>query len=193
MGYVKFKDLAKTTQSDQVWREKNFGIASNPKNDGQQRELASMVLKFFHKKSTVSGIKIDLCSKYPWVFPLKDKKGVSIINAFPKVLDNSKRKPNKIWLDRGSEFWNSQFKKFLKDNKIEMYWAYNEGKSVVAERFVKTLENMIYKHMAAVSRNFYFDLLDGIVYKYNNAFHRTDEIKPIEVKSNSYAEYSVCF
>ena len=54
-------------------------------------------------------------------FSVERQKGVSIINAFPKVLDNSKRKPNKIWLDRGSEFCNSQFKKFLKDNKIEMY------------------------------------------------------------------------
>ena len=64
---------------------------------------------------------IDRFSKYPWVFPLKDKKGVTIINAFQKVLDNSKRKPNKIWLYRGSEFCNSQFKTFLKDNNIEMY------------------------------------------------------------------------
>ena len=82
---------------------------------------------------------------------------------------------------------------FLKDNDIEMHWTYNEGKSVVAERFIKTLENRIYKHMAAVSRNFYFDPLDDIVNKYNNAFHRTDEIKSIEVKSNSYTEYNVCF
>ena len=64
---------------------------------------------------------IDLFSKYPWVFSLKDKKGVTIINAFQNVLDNSKRKPNKIWLYRGSEFCNSQFKKFLKDNNIKMY------------------------------------------------------------------------
>ena len=64
---------------------------------------------------------IDLFSKYPWFFSLKDKKGVTIINAFQNVLDNSKRKPNKIWLYRGSEFCSSQFKKFLKDNNIKMY------------------------------------------------------------------------
>ena len=81
----------------------------------------------------------------------------------------------------------------LKDNNIEMYWAYNEGKSVVAERFIKTLENRIYKHMTAVSRIFYFDPLDDNINKYNNTFHRTDEIKSIEVKSNSYAEYIICF
>ena len=54
---------------------------------------------------------IDIFSKYAWVLPLKDKKGVSIVNAFQKILDDSKRKPNKIWLDKGSEFYNNSFKK----------------------------------------------------------------------------------
>ena len=59
---------------------------------------------------------IDIFSKYAWVAPLKDKKGV---NAFQKILDDSNRKPNKIWIDKGSEFYNSSFKKWLKDNDIE--------------------------------------------------------------------------
>ena len=58
---------------------------------------------------------IDLFSKYAWVAPLKDKKGVSIVNAFQKILDSSKRKPNKIWVDQGSEFYNNVFKKILKE------------------------------------------------------------------------------
>ena len=65
-------------------------------------------------------IFIDIFSKYAWVIPLKDKKGVSIVNAFQKILDKSARKPNKIWVDNGSEFYNSSFKKWLKDNDIEM-------------------------------------------------------------------------
>ena len=83
---------------------------------------------------------IDLFSKYAFVLPLKDKKGTTIVNAFQSVLDNSKRKPNKIWVDQGSEFYNTYFKKWLKDNNIEMYSTHNEGKSVVAERFIKTLK-----------------------------------------------------
>ena len=78
---------------------------------------------------------IDLFSKYAWVVPLKHKKGLSIVNAFQKLLDSSKRKPNKIWVDQGSEFYNNLIKKFLKENNIEMYSTYNEGRSVVAERF----------------------------------------------------------
>ena len=78
------------------------------------------------------------------------------------------RKPNKIWVDQGSEFYNNSFKAFLKTNNIEMYSAYNEGKSVVAERFISTLKNKIFKHMTAISKNAYFDVLDDIVNKYNS-------------------------
>ena len=64
---------------------------------------------------------IDIFSKYAWVTPLKDKKGTTIVNAFQSILNNSKRKSNKIWVDQGSEFYNAHFKKWLKDNNIEMY------------------------------------------------------------------------
>ena len=180
-------------------RNKAFNIAKNPKYDGYQRGAASMVYKFFDKKSTslpdrsvsgggvnievkhneqlpeelhkpiirnfkkitvYSGFRdniwgtdldnmqliskfnkgfrfllcvVDIFSKYACVVPLKDKKGVSIVDAFQKILDDSNRKPNKIWVDKGSEFYNNSFKKWLKDNDIEMYSIYNEGKSVVAE------------------------------------------------------------
>ena len=83
---------------------------------------------------------IDLFSKYAFVVPLKDKKGISIVNAFDKIIKQSNRKPNKIWVDQGSEFCNRDFKKWLSDNNIEMYSTYNEGKSVVAERFIRTLK-----------------------------------------------------
>ena len=62
---------------------------------------------------------IDIFSKYAWVVPLKDKKGVTIVRAFQKILGNSMRKPNKIWVNKGSKFYNSFFKKWLKDNDIE--------------------------------------------------------------------------
>ena len=83
---------------------------------------------------------IDLYSKYAFVIPLKDKKGISIVNAFNKLIKQSNRKPNKIWVDQGGEFYNNVFKKWLSDNDIIMYSTYNEGKSVVAERFIRTLK-----------------------------------------------------
>ena len=83
---------------------------------------------------------IDVFCKYAWVVPLKDKNCVTITNAFQKLLTESNKKPVKIWVDKGSEFYNSSVKKWLKDNDIEMYSIYNEGKSVVAERFIRTLK-----------------------------------------------------
>ena len=74
---------------------------------------------------------------YAWVIPIKDIKGTSIVNAFKKIISEG-RKPNKIWVDQGSEFYNNSFKDFLKINNIEMYSTYNEGKSAVAERFIRT-------------------------------------------------------
>ena len=133
---------------------------------------------------------IDLFSKYAWAIPIKDKKGASIVNAFKKILNDSNRKPNKIWVDQCSEFYNKSFKDFLKINNIEVYLTYNEGKSVVAERFIRTLENKIFKHMTAISKNVYFDVLDDIVNKYNNTVHRTIKMKPIEAMDDCYAEYN---
>ena len=90
---------------------------------------------------------IDIFSKYAWVVPLKDKKGISIVKAFQIILKQSNRKPNKIWVDKGSEFYNAYLKKWLRDNDIVMYSTHNEGKSVVAERFIRTLKGKIYKYM----------------------------------------------
>ena len=121
---------------------------------------------------------INIFSKYAWVVPLKDKKVISIVNAFQKILYKSGRKPNKIWVDKGIEFQNNSFKKWFKDNDIEMYLIHNEGKFVVAERFIKTLKTKIYKYMTSVSKNVYIDKLDAIVDEYNNAYHRTIKMKP---------------
>ena len=177
-------------------------IASDPKYDGYQRGLASMVYKFFDKKSSGSGIAnepnyqlanelhkpiikkfkkrkvyssfrdniwgvdladmqalskyskgikylscaIDIFSKY---VPLKDKKGTSIVNTFQKIVSKW-RKPNKIWVDQGSEFYKHSLKISLKINNTEMHSTYYKGKSVVAERFIRTLKNKIFKHITAI-------------------------------------------
>ena len=132
---------------------------------------------------------IDLFSKYAFVIPLKDKKGISIVNAFDKILKESNRKPNKIWVDEGGEFYNHVFKKWLSDNDIIMYSTYNEGKYVVAERFIRTLKNKLHKHMTATVKNVYYDVLDDIVNKYNNTKHSTIKMKPIDVKDNNKRVY----
>ena len=114
------------------------------------------------------GIRFLLCviniySKYAWVGPLKDKKRCKYYKCISKILNDSKScKPNKTWVYKGSEFYNSYFKKWLKDNDIEMYSTNNEGKSVVTKRFTRTLKNKIHKHMTAISGDKYIDKLDDI-------------------------------
>ena len=71
-----------------------------------------------------------------------------------------------------------------------MYSTFNEGKSVVAERFIRTLKNKFFKHMTAISKNVYFDVLDDIVNKYNNTVHKTIKMKPIDVTDDSFVEYN---
>ena len=241
-AYGDHKDLINRTEADKVLRDKPYDIASNPKYDGYQRGLASMVYKFFDKKSTGSGFKklknsssiladelhkpiikkfdkrkvysqfkdniwgvdladmqslsrkskgikyilcvIDLYSKYALVIPLKDKKGIGIANAFNKIIKQSNRKPNKIWVDQGGEFYNNVFENWLSDNDINMYSTYNEGKSVVVERFIRTLKNKLCKHMKATCKNVYYDILDDVVNKSNNTKHSTIKMKPIDVKNN---------
>ena len=166
-SYADHKDLINRTEADKFFRDKAYDIAINPKYDSYQRGLASIVYKFFDKKSTGSGIAsfsilanerhkpiirkfykrkvysqlkdhiwgvdladmqslsrknkgikyllcaIDLYSKYAFVIPLKDKKGISIVNAFNKIIKQSSRKPNKIWVDQGGEFYNNVFEKWL--------------------------------------------------------------------------------
>ena len=95
-----------------------------------------------------------------------------------------------MWVDEGDEFYNNLFKRFLKISNTETHSTYLEGKSVVTERFIRTLKNKIYKHMTAISTNVCFDLLDDFVNKYNNRVHRIIKMKPIDVTSDSYAEYN---
>ena len=251
-AYSDSKNLNKRTTADEILRDKAYKIAKEPKYYSSQRGLASMVYKFFDKKSSGSGVTIlanksavksipqneqlaeelhqpiikkfkkrkvysafkdytwasdladmqliskfnkrfrfllcdiDIYSKYAWAVPLKDKKGVSIVNAFQKFLKQSARKPQKMWVDKDSEFYNSHFKKWLNDNSIEMYSTHNEGKSAVAEICIRAIKSKVSKYITSISKNVYIDKIDDIVNEYNNTYHRTIKMKPIDIKDNTY-------
>ena len=110
---------------------------------------------------------VNMCysfSKYAWVIPLKYKIGNTITNTVQKILDKCNQKSSKIWVDKGSKIYNRSMKSWLEKNTIGIYLIHNEGKSVVAERFMKTLKSKIYKHnMTSISKNVYIDKLDDIV------------------------------
>ena len=88
-------------------------------------------------------------------------------------------------MDQGGEFYNNVFKKWLLSNDIIMYSTYNEGKSVVAERFIRRLKNKLYKHMTATGKNVYYNVLDDVVNEYNNIKHNTIKMKPKDVKDDT--------
>ena len=131
---------------------------------------------------------IDIYSKYACVIPLRDEKGIAITYALQKILKESNRKPNKIWVDKDSEFYNKSMKSWLEKNDIEMCSTNNEGKSVVPERLIRTLKNKIYKYMTSISKNAYINKLDDIVNKYNNTYHNIIKMKPVDIKSNTYID-----
>ena len=136
---------------------------------------------------------IDSFCKYAWIISLKDKRGIIITDAFQKISKWPYRKPNKIWIDKNNEFYKRLMKSWLEKHDIEMYWTHNERKSVVAEIFITTLKNKIYKYMTSISKNVYINKLDDTVNTYNKTHHRTIKMKPVDTKSNTYINSSKKF
>ena len=96
-------------------------------------------------------------------FSIERQNSITVTNTFQIILDGSERKPNKIWADKSSDFYNRSMRSWLQDNDTENYSTHNEGKSIVVERFIWTLKNKTYKYMASVSKNVHMDKLDDIV------------------------------
>ena len=157
------EQIAKELQKPIIRNFKKRTVYSEFRDDIWGADLADMqLISKFNEGFRFLLCVIDIFSKYAWIVRLNDKKGVSIVNAFQKILKESNRKLNKIWVDAGSKFCNSSFKKWLKYNDVEMYSIHNEGKSVAAERFIRTLKTKIYKYMISISKNAYIDKLDDI-------------------------------
>ena len=127
---------------------------------------------------------------------MKDKKGVTITKVFQKILDESRHKPNIIWVDKGSEFCDRSMKSWYQENDIEMYSIHHKGKSVVLKDLLESGKNKInknYKYMTSISKDVYIDKLDkldDIVNKYNNTYHSTIKMKPVDVKSSTYIDFN---
>ena len=125
------------------------------------------------------------------VVPLKDKKVLLLLVHFKVFYTVQKENQTKYRSkqNQDSESYSNSFKKWPGHNDIKMYSTYNEGKPVVAERFIRTLNNKIYKHMITLPKNILLDVLDDVVDKYNNTYYSTSKMKPIDL--NSYAEFKV--
>ena len=123
---------------------------------------------------------IDVFSKYGSIVTLKDKKTESVSLAFDHIFKKSKRKPEKLWTDKGSEFISKHFKEFLKTHNIILYHTENEEKSSIVERWNKTMKNKMWKMFSANNNTVYWDKLDKLVDDYNNTYHSSIEMTPTE-------------
>ena len=119
---------------------------------------------------------IDVFSKYAWVVPLKNKTGLSLVEAF---------KPEKIITDQGTEFFNKHFKALLKDEDIELYNTYNETKASVVERLIRTLKTRMWRYFTAKKTMRYIDMLPDLVYSYNHSVHRSIKTTPADVTADN--------
>ena len=122
---------------------------------------------------------IDVFSKYGWVRGLKDKKTETFSKAFNDIF-KSKRKPQMLWTDKGSEFISKHFKEFLKSKGIRLYHIENEEKSSVIERWNKTMKNRMWKMFTVNNNAVYFDKIDKLVNDYNNTRHFSIKMTPVE-------------
>ena len=126
---------------------------------------------------------IDNHTKFAWAIPLKDKSGKSTTTAFKKLIETSKRKPEKVWSDRGKEFYNKTFLDFLKQNEIQIYSTHSDLKAVFVERFNRTLLDLIKEPMYIEGKACWLNHINSALDKYNNRVHTTTRMTPFEASN----------
>ena len=128
---------------------------------------------------------IDNHTKYAWAIPLKDKSGKSTTTAIKNLIEKEKRKPHKIWSDRGKEFYNTTFLHYLKEQNIQIYSTHSDLKAVFVERFNRTLLDLIKEPMYIEGKGNWLNHINNALDKYNNRVHGTTKMTPFEASNNS--------
>jgi len=131
---------------------------------------------------------IDTLSKYAWAIPLKTKTGNELVSAFSKLLRTSKRVPEKLRSDKGGEFINKKFQKFLKTKNIHFFTSNNEVKAAIVERFNRTLKTKMWKYFSERNTLSYMPILKKLLHSYNNTWHRSIKRKPIDVNEENASD-----
>ena len=118
---------------------------------------------------------IDTFSKYGWIVPLKDKKGETIVKALKEIFKESGRRPDKLWTDKGREFFNKDVR-----DLVYLYATENEEKSSIAERWIRTMKEKMFKYFTDYNTNKYIDVLPELVEDYNNTVHSSTKLTPTD-------------
>ena len=137
---------------------------------------------------------IDIFSKYGWAIPLKSKVGIEVTKAFSKLWASSKP-PERLWVDKGKEFYNNSMKDLLDRHHVQLYSTENEEKSSVVERWNRTIKRIMWKYFTANNTNVYINMLPNIIHKYNNTYHRSIKCTPTAARkaSNHQHVYEALF
>ena len=192
------QQLAKEVFSPQITKFKRQKIIPLYKDETWSADLIdkSSLNKYNHNYKFILTV-IDIFTKYAWAFPLKNNSGLSITNGSKIVLSehpqggSEPRKPEKLWVDRGSEFYDKTFKSLLKEYGtgkaalgIELYSSYSDLKAVFIERFNKTLLHIINKPMFINGDGNWVNILNDAVVTYNNNIHSTINMTPVDASNN---------
>lgn len=125
-------------------------------------------------------VVLDIFSRFAWARPLKDKTGANVAKALQDIISTSDRKPEKIWSDRGTEFYNANVNRLLQRNGIELYSTHNEPKASIAERFIRTLRRKIETNFILTQSTIWYDILPELIREYNHSRHRSIGMTPEE-------------
>ena len=131
---------------------------------------------------------IDVFSKYACIMPLKTETGKNITKAFDYIIKGIVRKPCRLWVDKGTEFYNKTFKKYLEESSIHMYSTHNERKAVVAERFNRTLKTWMWKYFSANNTTRYLDILPALLTRYTHSVYRSFGMTPHDASQKENEE-----
>ena len=157
-------------------------------DDRWQADLVDLrSLKKFNNGVCYLNVVIDVFSKYAWVTPLKNKRGIDLVKAFQTIFREG-RMPRSLQTDQGTEYMNRNFQKLLRENGIIFFTSKNETKASVVERLNRTLKTKLWHYFTAKSTSQYINVLDDIVRSYNNTFHSSIQMKPIDVTKNNEKE-----
>lgn len=134
---------------------------------------------------------IDVFSKYAWSVPLKDKRGETTTEAFKLIVSSSGRQPKHLWVDQGKEFYNKNMDDWLKKNNINRYSTFGEHKSAVVERLNRSIKEKMWKRFTAENTRNWIDMIDRLVFKYNNSYHSTIGMTPTKASMVKHYKLAV--
>ena len=186
----KQKEIAKEIFSPVIKKFPRIQIQTHYKDECWSIDLIDKTnLAKYNKDYKFIFTIIDNHTKYAWAVPLKDKTGKSTTNALKHLIEKEKRKPDKIWSDRGKEFYNKRFLNFLKEQNIQIYSTHSDLKAVFVERFNRTLLDLVKQPMYIEGDACWLNHIDTALETYNNRIHGTTKMTPFEMSTNTRSAY----